>query len=467
MRKARKSSALFLTALVTILFASAAVAVSADGPSVAVKSGIKVPPPQLQAGFGVESLVSELYEGLPLGGYGDRNGAPSEGVHDPVYARTLILKSGDEIAVVVCLDLIGVSHTLRQPLADALPADLPITIDDIMVTATHNHSSYGAMASPSGSIAMDTLFRATCGTFNQGFLDETIANVVESIKEAWNNLAPAKIGVGTMDVPELTTNRGVDGGPIDPQLGVIRVTDLEGKLIGLMANYATHPTCHGGSNMLVTSEYCGAFCNHFEKLHEEGVVAMFIQGAEGDQRPTCPLPHDGAFEKTDRMGFYLAGKVNEVQEHVGAMTSRPAIDFSMQKLDMPASGGFADRLKWAVALHESWFSQLIIDDTLIMSIPGEPCAQIGLDLKSRARETGFKQAFIFGLALDHLGYFVHRDNYAPESASTHQYEKGLNFYGPDVVDRFLEIHFEIFSPRPFLRDAPETAPAPGGGSEDF
>jgi hypothetical protein len=123
--------------------------------------------------------------------------------------------------------------------------------------------------------------------------------------------------------------------------------------------------------------------------------------------------------------------------------------------------GLRERLRATGRLERSLFHQVILGDALFMGVPGEPCCQIGLDLKKAAKARGFAHAFVVGLAQDHLGYFVHADDYGPGLEGSHGYEKGLNFYGPGIGAFLVEVHTARFDPRPLLAPASPAA-APGG-----
>ena len=51
---------------------------------------------------------------IPLGGYAARRGKPAAGVHDPVYARALVLSQGAEKIAIVSVDLCFVPVCIRD-----------------------------------------------------------------------------------------------------------------------------------------------------------------------------------------------------------------------------------------------------------------------------------------------------------------------------------------------------------------
>ncbi len=406
----------------------------------------------LKIGFASRNLLSKI-KGLPLAGYGRRFNRPSQGVHDPIFAKFMVLETPKTRMAIITLDLVGVTLKLREDLQRVITERVPLKPDQVILAATHTHAGYGALSRPSGNIALNTLIFATCGPFNKDLYEEFLGKLRSGLEEAWRTRAPAKLGVGRVAEDGFHSNRGEKGGVTDPDLYVIKVTDLAGKLQGVLVNYAAHPTCTGSDNMLVSADFPGAFQRTFEKSHP-GATALFTNGCVGDQRPRCPEPNQGGFDKAEKIGRLMAKRVDALQKTIHC-TSPVQVGCETRLVDMPRPPKTKEPLKWLMAPERSCFHQIILGDTLIMSLPGEPCAQIGLDLKAAAKKRGFKHAIVFGLSGDYCGYFVHRNSYA--KTGTHRYEKNQNFYGESVVDFFLRLHMETFDPK-----SPTTNPSRPG-----
>jgi putative membrane-bound dehydrogenase-like protein len=141
--------------------------------------------------------------------------------------------------------------------------------------------------------------------------------IAEAIVAANAALQPARIGWGSFDDWEHTHNRRwirlpgkevVDpfgqptgranmhpgylskdvvgpSGPVDPQLSVIALQTLDGKPLGVLANYSQH---YFGSGP-VSADYFGLFCKHLAaKMGQQGdgngpFVCAMSQGTSGDQ----------------------------------------------------------------------------------------------------------------------------------------------------------------------------------------
>lgn len=127
------------------------------------------------------------------------------------------------------------------------------------------------------------------------------------------------------------------------------------------------------------------------------------------------------------------------------MQRRVALSSRALEVALPSPTSLHDRLG---ARRTGLFRQIIIGDAILMTVPGEPCAQIGLDLKEGMRELGFRVPMLIGLAQDHIGYFVHALDYSEKRVGSHGYEKSLNFYGEAIGSFFARVHEDEFAPAP-------------------
>ena len=118
--------------------------------------------------------------------------------------------------------------------------------------------------------------------------------LVSGIREARSRLEPACLGIvtGTANANVNRRELKADGqivlgvnpdGPVDRQLGVLRLERPDGTLIGLIANYAIHGTALGGGNKLISGDVPGFAAEYVERAI--GAPMLFINGAEGNAAP--------------------------------------------------------------------------------------------------------------------------------------------------------------------------------------
>jgi hypothetical protein len=89
--------------------------------------------------------------------------------------------------------------------------------------------------------------------------------------------------------------------PADDTLLVGRITDLAGKLMGTIVNYACHPTTLAWDNRLISPDFPGAMREVVEQA--TGAPCLFLQGASGELGPREGFT--GNTETADRNGRQL------------------------------------------------------------------------------------------------------------------------------------------------------------------
>ncbi|HNT87538.1 MAG TPA: neutral/alkaline non-lysosomal ceramidase N-terminal domain-containing protein, partial [Candidatus Hydrogenedentes bacterium] len=311
-------------------------------------------------------------------------------------------------------DLCYIPRALRRRVLELAPETAPR--EHIILTATHTHNGPGAMEDR-------LLYRFVSGRYVPEVLEATARAIVQAMNEAYNARRRAGIAYGTAKQTALSENRRIPKGPIDEQVGVIRVDDSDGNPLAIIANFAAHPTIVPETDHYSFScDYPGYFYTELESLTSPGCVAMFMNGAEGDQRPASPEGRAG-WDRVEAVGRLLAARVKEVVN--GLICGEGALHVGYTVATLPPT--LAD----AVQPGDVFLQTLEINDLLLTFFPGEPCVEIGLEMRRRALARGYKAQFTVGLANDYVNYFVPRKTY-----HRFDYECGMNFYGPGIEDWF-------------------------------
>jgi hypothetical protein len=356
--------------------------------------------------------------GTPLNGYFDRLGRGADAVHDPVWARCLYINDGETGVFLLNADLCIINKELRDRVLEIAPESTPK--EHIILTATHTHSAQGAMNH-------DLLARSISGRYMPEVLESTAQRFVEAMNAAYASRKRATIGYGATTHKNLTENRRVPDGPVDDQVGVIRVEDADGNAIAIVANFAAHPTTVGGDDMLaISADYCGFYYDEVERLAAPGCVAMFLNGAEGNQRTANPGSQTG-WARTEAIGKALATLALDEANDIACVEATLQVGYATPAL--PRS------IAHSLMPEQTVLQTLEIDNLLLTFFPGEPCVEIGLEMRRQARSRGYKNQFTVGLSNDHLLYFVPVDLFG-----TPHYESAMNMYGPRI-DRWFYTQF--------------------------
>lgn len=229
----------------------------------------------------------------PVGGMMDGYGGrlqPSQGVHDPLFARVLVLDYGGEgAAAIVVLDLLGVHPWMAAELRHRANERLGILEDAIVLSATHDH------AAPAG------LRSGMFSRLDEPLAEKTVAACLDALNRAWESRQTATMKIGAIDVPGVAMNRRDPDGPVDQTLRVLLLDGKDGPIASLM-NFACHATVLSGENLLLSAEFPGAACRIVEAA--TGAPTVYLQGACGNVNPVW-MRQD--FTSVERAGQRVAG----------------------------------------------------------------------------------------------------------------------------------------------------------------
>ncbi|MCI0493099.1 MAG: neutral/alkaline non-lysosomal ceramidase N-terminal domain-containing protein [Planctomycetes bacterium] len=400
---------------------------------------------ELKAGVARVDLTPPLELGSPLGGYGERMNRPAEGVHDRVFAKALVLADGDKKFAVVTVDIVGFPPPLKPMLIERL-AGKGWTKDKIMLLPSHSHTSIEMNA-----INPTNLFNIPqIGIYNPKVFEFVMERLVQVVQDAERQMAPVSIGTSSISIDGWNRNRR--GGDVtDKDLTITRVDTTEGKPLAVLVNFTAHPTFMSGEDMLFSGDWPGHLQRTIESLIGEGVVAMYYNGAQGDQSPVGRSDSgDSRWERAEHYGRDL-GIVAWKQWQQTSTQQDVAFDYHLHTIALPEHAWHPDFMKTGgteYGLSDQLLKKLLplmfpaqadsislrMGDLLIVGIPGELAASLGLKVKSEAaRIAGASHPTIGGLADLWISYMLPADEYRRGG-----YESSVSFYGETLGDTIVE-----------------------------
>jgi hypothetical protein len=255
----------------------------------------------LTVGFG-EADVTPAVGKAPvfLAGFGQNRKATS--VHDPLYARAVVLADGDTKVALVSVDVVG----LFLPFVESVRTQLP-GFKYVLVSATHNHEG------------PDTLGLWGPNPVRSGLDPEYLAKVqagcVAAVTAADKARVPAAARIGTRRAPELIRDTRLPEVKHDELVALRFEHPKTAAPVGVVVQWNCHPEVLDSKNTAVTADFVGYTVGHLRKSQKCPVV--YFTGTVGGLMTTLRLPvrdeagkelADGTFEKADRYGT-LVGKV--------------------------------------------------------------------------------------------------------------------------------------------------------------
>ena len=207
--------------------------------------------------------------------------------HENLYARAIVLDNGSARAALIAADQGGLPEIVWQAASKQIAAELNRPVENIVMSATHTHSGWG----PGGFPGMRGLVPDPNAP-----PPPIVGQLVEAVRQAKANLQPARVGFGT-GKSYLNVNRdAIDGdthlwtqapnldGPSDKTVAVVEFVSPSGQPIAAYMDYAMHPV-NGFLAGLTSADFAGATSRYVEQAFNDKMVAVFVQGASGDQNP--------------------------------------------------------------------------------------------------------------------------------------------------------------------------------------
>ncbi len=244
-------------------------------------------------------------------GYGART-TESEGVAGRLKATALALgdDAGDGPAVLLAVDCGAVPVEICREVLRRVHSAGPLKPERFVVANSHNHSgpNVDGMESMSGG-ERERLER---------YAAELTDRLERVVREALASRRPGRLA-WTQGSVGFAANRRVlnDGkwsgfgavpeGAVDHRLPLLRVTDADGKLMAVVANYACHNTTLRGNFRQIHGDWAACAREAICADHQ-GAVALVTIGCGAD---ADPYPH-GTVELCERHGRALADEVGRL-----------------------------------------------------------------------------------------------------------------------------------------------------------
>lgn len=369
---------------------------------------------QLRAGVGRVNITPAI--GAWLVGFAGRAGGCSS-IHDDLLATALVLESGDERVAIVSCDIISVHPELIRQTRELAHAATGIAEDHIMICCSHTHSAPPGYGLPR-SYPTD-----------QAYANYLPYRLAGAIQLANDGLQPARIGHATGSAVIGINRREVVGpgktilgenpdGPVDYDVGVLRIDTVNGTPIASLLNYTCHPVILGPHSLAVSADWVGRTRAVVEAA--TGVPMLFVQGAAGDINPLRGVQDN--YRNCQWLGTILAGETIRVYGSIDPSQDEVRLAAANRQIELPlkplpdADGETAvswsaipDRLDkefpWTAQVGDEGaqleVQALAVGDLGFVSAAAEPFVETGLATKA---DSPFARTFFAGYTNGCVGY---------------------------------------------------------------
>ena len=338
-------------------------------------------------------------------------------VHDPIYARVLLLSNGAQSALIVTFDSPEVGDMVQ--FRKRIEQQTGIKSDHILLGATHDHS-----APRIGGLSKGTRGQMP-SIESQNYSVALYEKILSAIQSAKLTLQPARLGYGkgrlniNVSRDQYTPGKGWGlgydpDGISDDGLPVIRINSANGKPIAIVFAYGVHSTVTFGIKH-ISGDLAGAAERHIEEFGGEGVVGMFLMGAAGEQIPIVtqgkpkgddPKYRDLAFRAMDAQGLILGAEVLRISDAIKVDTA--TVDIAAANVDAVCPTKETKSQMASMSNEQSpevaiKLSALVLNDIAIGGVGGEVATKIYQRLIT---QTPLTRTVFATNVNDRIGYIV-------------------------------------------------------------
>jgi hypothetical protein len=406
-----------------------------------------------------------------IAGFGSK--VATQGVHDDLWARTMLLDDGNTRLALVAVDVIGMFHPMVVDIRKMLPETAGITY--LVITSTHTHEGPDLLG-----LWGESPFKSGV---NPEWAEYVKNRIVQSVVEAVEALRPAHFRFSQNLTEGMVTLKDTrEPYVFDEGLRMIQVTDAEtSQTLGTLIQWANHPETLWDRNLLISSDFPhylreavekGVY--HGDSLVREGVggIALYVNGAVGGLMTTHPTEGvkdpfrdttymEPSFDKIRAQGDTLALIILRTMKERAVEVREAGINLRAQTFELPLKNKLF-RLAAAIGLMDAdmngWMKKRTeaavwnIGPATFITFPGELYPEIlnggiealpGRDFEIDPQEIPplrdlMQGEFRFGIGLanDEIGYIIPKsqwDTKAPYVYRNKPYYGEENSLGPETA----------------------------------
>jgi hypothetical protein len=359
------------------------------------------------------------------------------GVHDELFARAVVLRDGEQSAVIVSADLINLLKPSVLAIKNIVKEYCKIPSGNIILHATHQHS---------GPFS----YRRRKGVRNDAYWTVVEQQIGGAVYMAQSALQDFLVGAGKSTL-DYTLNRRIlrDDGKVlylsrhpglepnqsvDNEVGVVSFRKLDKRPCVTVINYSCHPLTVGFVPRLISADYPGAATRNIGKRLFG--AAIYTNGACGDVHPK---EHCEGFGAMEDLGQAIADKVLEILPFLevskGDALRLLCESVTLELIPEKMEGNEEIQQFRKGTTIDFEITVVALNDIAFIGIPCEYFVEFQLEIK---RKSPFKHTYLLTNSNGYMGYVptslaYDQEGYEVEST---KFQRGS---GEIIRDKILEM----------------------------
>ena len=249
---------------------------------------------------------------------------PLQAIESDLTATAVVLSTETRKVVIIALDIAVIALPVSFEIRRLIGAAVGTPASHVLINFSHTHS---------GPSLPDYIPDTAEQMRIQEAYQERLVNWVVGVSiEANQRLQPARIAAdwGAAQIGIYRRETGPDGRdvlgedpnvPIDSEVGVIRVDDMDGNAIAILFSYGCHTVTMGPRSTVVSSDFPGRAREVVENTF--GGLALFLQACGGNVNPVHGIGYEVDCRDTkNRTGLVLGGEVVKVAANIRTAVQR-------------------------------------------------------------------------------------------------------------------------------------------------
>lgn len=349
-------------------------------------------------------------QGTEIAGYAPHDIA--RGIHDPLYVNMLLLDDGENKALMLGFDLLGIDEDWCNIIRNRCAAELGIPEENVILSCTHTHS--GPQSRSINSLKrneqyLDTLLQRVLAGMDHLNISEEVSLYIHSVNcDANINRRVIMPDGKCRFLPVFRELTPLADGFCDREIGMVFFVGKNNNPVHMIVNYAAHPLCShcpGTGSFMFSADYPGALRRIIKE--ETGANCLFISGACGD---LFPKNFETGFGGVEKMGSLLADEVLAglaiaIRHKDETKIAEPIIKCSLEKDTYALKPEKAEAMGLASTQIQLGLQFLALGkEVCFIGVPGELLAELGQEMKWHSP---YRKTFILYNSTGYIRYISH------------------------------------------------------------